>query len=122
MYSFFHALGFNIIISSQDSASTSKDSDGNTPQLTSGLPSSSKNVANRAKNQRMTLKYIRDPPELNKVLPSLADIKAITKPSKDANLPVDILLLSVTTILLTAVYLGNGNCSSKLVYDSFFLE
>ena len=104
MYSFFHALGFNIIISSQDSASTSKDSDGNTPQLTSGLPSSSKNVANRAKNQRMTLKYIRDPPELNKVLPSLADIKAITKPSKDANLPVDILLLTVTNCEFLACY------------------
>ena len=104
MYSFFHALGFKIIISSQDSASTSKDSDGNTPQLTSGLPWSSKNVANRAKNQRMTLKYIRDPPELNKVPPSLADIKAITKPSKDANLPVDILLLTVTNCEFLACY------------------
>ena len=102
IYSFFHALGFKIAICSQDSASTSKDR--NTPQLTSGLPSSSKNVANKAKNQRMTLKYIRDPPELNKVLPSLADIKVITKPSKDANLPVDVLLLTVTNCEFLACY------------------
>ena len=52
MYSFFHALGFKIIISSQDSASTSKDSDGNTPQLTSGLPSSSKKCCEQSEEPK----------------------------------------------------------------------
>ena len=45
-----------------------------------------------------------DPPELNKVLPSFADIKAITKPSKDADLPVDVLLLTVTNCEFLACY------------------
>ena len=45
-----------------------------------------------------------DPPEINKVLPSSADIKAITKPSKDADLPVDILLLTVTNCEFLACY------------------
>ena len=40
--------------------------------------------------------HVGDPPELNKVLPSFAAVKAVTKPSKDADLPVDILLLTVT--------------------------
>ena len=91
----------------------------NTAQLTTGLPSSSKNVSNNSKNKRTTVKRknikkgkrektatrnIEDPPELNKVLPSLADIKAITKPSKDADLPVDILLLTVTNCEFLACY------------------
>ena len=46
----------------------------------------------------------RDPPELNKGLPSFTDIKAITKPSIDANLPVDILLLTVTNCEFLACY------------------
>ena len=45
-----------------------------------------------------------DPPELNKGLPSSADIKAITKPSKDADLPVDVLLLTVTNCEFLACY------------------
>ena len=45
-----------------------------------------------------------DPPELNKVLPSFPDIKAITKPSKDADLLVDILLLTVTDCEFLACY------------------
>ena len=111
--------GSKKIKSSQDSTNTSEDSDGNTPQLTTGLPSSSKNVSNNSKNKRTTVKRknnkkgkkertatrnIKDPPELNKVLPSLADIKAITKPSKDADLPVDILLLTVTNCEFLACY------------------
>ncbi|CAH3170735.1 unnamed protein product, partial [Porites lobata] len=111
--------GSKKIKSSQDSTNTSEDSDGNTPQLTTGLPSSSKNVSNNSKNKRTTVKRknnkkgkkertatrnIEDPPELNKVLPSLADIKAITKPSKDADLPVDILLLTVTNCEFLACY------------------
>ena len=45
-----------------------------------------------------------DPPELKKVLLSSADIKAITKPSKDADLPVDVLLLTVTNCEFLACY------------------
>ena len=45
-----------------------------------------------------------NPPELNRGLPSSADIKAITKPSKDADLPVDILLLTVTSCEFLACY------------------
>ena len=36
------------------------------------------------------MKPIRGPPELNKVLQSMADIKTITKPSKDADHPVNV--------------------------------
>ena len=49
-------------------------------------------------------KDVGDPPELNKVLPSFADIEAITKPSKDADLPVDVLLLTVTNCEFLACY------------------
>ena len=51
-----------------------------------------------------TSKLQGDPPELNKGLPSFAVIKAITKPSKDADLPVDILLLTVTNCEFLACY------------------
>ena len=47
---------------------------------------------------------MEDPPELNKVLPSFADIKAITKQSKDADLPVDVLLLTFTNCEFLACY------------------
>ena len=50
------------------------------------------------------MKPIRDPPELNKVLPSLAEINTITKPLKDANLPVDVLLLTVKNCEFLACY------------------
>ncbi|CAH3146602.1 unnamed protein product [Porites evermanni] len=83
--------GSKVLKSSQDTTSTSDSSDVNTPQLTTDVKSSSNN-------------HTGDPPELNKVLPSLADIKAITKPSKDANLPVDILLLTVTNCEFLACY------------------
>ena len=76
----------------------SKVSDGDTPQLTTGLHSSSKNSSINASN------HVGDPPELNKVLPLFADIKAITKPSKDADLPVDVLLLTVTNCEFLACY------------------
>ena len=116
---FFLVLGSKEIKSSQDSTNTSEGSDGKTPKLTIGLRSSSKNVSNNSKNKRTTVKRktnkkgkkertatsnIEDPPELNKVLPSLADIKAITKPSKDVDLPVDILLLTVTNCEFLACY------------------
>ena len=69
-----------------------------TPQLTTGLHSSSKNSLTHPRN------HTGDPPELNKVLPSFADIKAITKPSKDVDLPVDVLLLTVTNCEFLACY------------------
>ena len=77
--------------SSEVATSTSEGRDSDTPQLTTDIKSSSRNDT-------------RDPPELNRVLPSLADIKAITKPSKDADLPVDILLLTVTNCEFLACY------------------
>ena len=58
----------------------------------------------KGKKERTATRNIEDPPELNKVLPSLVDIKAITKPSKDADLPVDILLLTVTNCEFLACY------------------
>ena len=73
-------------------------SDGDTPQLITGLHSLSKNSSSDARN------HVGDPPELNKVLLSFADIKAITKPSKDADLPVDVLLLTVTNCEFLACY------------------
>ncbi|CAH3044908.1 unnamed protein product [Porites evermanni] len=109
--------------SSGDTPNSSEDSDGNTHQITAGLLSiSSKNTASNTKNQRTTSKRkrkkkrkrerkertlkecIRDPPELNKVLPSLADIKAITRPSKHADLPVDVLLLTVKNCEFVACF------------------
>ena len=77
----------------------SEGSDDDTLQLTcTGLHSSSKNSLSDTRN------HVGDPPELNKVLLSFADIKAITKPSKDADLPVDILLLTVTNCEFLACY------------------
>ena len=73
-------------------------SDGDTPQLITGLHSLSKNSSSDVRN------HVGDPPELNKVLLSFADIKAITKPSKDADLPVDVLLLTVTNCEFLACY------------------
>ena len=69
-----------------------------TPQLTTGLHSSSKNSSSDARN------HVGDPPQLNKVPLSFPDIKAITKPSKDADLPVDVLLLTVTNCEFLACY------------------
>ena len=95
-------------------------SDGNTPWLTAGLLSSSKNTASNTKNQRTTSlkkrkkkrkrerkertpkQCIRDPPELNKILPSRPDIKA--KNRKHADLPVDVLLLTVEDCEFLACY------------------
>ena len=48
--------------------------------------------------------HIGEPPELNKILPSIADIKAITRPLKNATVPVDILLLTVTNCEFLACY------------------
>ena len=82
---FFHSLLFL----------TSEGRDG---EFTTGLHSSSKNAPSSSNN------HVRDPPELDEVLPSLVDIKAITKPSKDADLPADILLLTVTNCEFLACY------------------
>ena len=113
---------------SPDQRRASECSDGDTPQLTTGLHSSSKNLSSNArnhvgdspdqrasessdddtpqltKNSSSNGRNFGDPPELNKVLPSFADIKAITKPSKDADLPVDVLLLTVTNCEFLACY------------------
>ena len=78
--------------------SRSEVSDGSAPQLTSSLPSCVNYTASNAK------KPIRGSPELNKVLPSLADINTITKPSKHADLPVDVLLLTVKNCEFLACY------------------
>ena len=78
--------------------SASEGSDCEAHQLTTGLHYSSKNSFSDARN------HVGNPPELNKVLPSFADIKAITKPLKDANLPVDVLLLTVTNCEFLACY------------------
>ena len=115
-----HSLGSKIIRISEDSTSRSEDSDGNTPQLTtdfpedttgrsdgsdasvpqltSRLPSYVNNTASNAK------KPIRGPPELNKVLPSSRDINTISKPSNEADLPVDVLLLTVKDCEFLACY------------------
>ena len=78
--------------------SRSEGSDGTAFQLTGRLHSCSKNTESNA------VKPIRGPPELNKVLPSLADINTITKPSKHADLPVDVLLLTVKNCEFLACY------------------
>ena len=83
---------------SEDTTSRSGGSDGTAFQLTGSLHSSSKNTARNAK------KPIRGPPELLNVLPSLADISVKTKPSKHADLPVDVLLLTVKICEFLACY------------------
>ncbi|CAH3174398.1 unnamed protein product, partial [Porites lobata] len=130
-----------IFKSSENATSRSKGSDGNTHQITARLPSSSKNASSNTKNQRTTSKRrikskqkrerkertpkkcIRDPPELNKILPSLPDIKAknrkhadlplnkvrpsladINTTTKPADLPVDVLLLTVKDCEFLACY------------------
>ena len=101
-----HWLGSKIIRTSEDSTSRSEDSDGSTPQLTTDFPEDTTGrldgcdgsasqltsrlhscVNNTAGNAK---KPIRGPPDLNKVVPSMADIKTITKPSKDADHPVNV--------------------------------
>ena len=73
-------------------------SEGSDGKLTTGLHFSSANAPSTSNN------HGKDPPELDKVLPSLADLKAVTKPSKDADLPVDVLLLTVTNCEFLACY------------------
>ena len=85
---FMQWLGSKMSESSQDGSC-----DDITAQVITGIPS---------KDDTSNLQG--DPPELNKGLPSFADIKAITKPSKDAGLPVDILLLTVTNCEFLACY------------------
>ena len=101
-----HWLGSKIIRTSEYSTSRSEDSDGSTPQLTTDFPEDTTGrldgcdgsasqltsrlhscVNNTAGNAK---KPIRGPPDLNKVVPSMADIKTITKPSKDADHPVNV--------------------------------
>ncbi|CAH3119605.1 unnamed protein product [Porites lobata] len=111
-----------IFKSSEDTTGRSEGSDGNTHQITTGFTASSKNPTSKTKNQRTTSKKkrkkkrkrerkertlkecIRDPPELKNVLPSLAEIKAVTRPSKHADLPVDVLLLTVKDCEFLACY------------------
>ena len=104
-----HWLGSKIIRTSEDSASRSKDSDGSTPQLTNNFPEDSTRrsdggdgsapqltsrlptcVNSTASNAK---KPIRGSPEPNKVFLLTADIKTITKPSKDADHPVDVIVM-----------------------------
>ena len=79
----------------ENTISRSECSDGNTPQLASSRPSCSKNAASNPK------KSTRDPPELNKALPSLGDVD-IDK--KNPYLPVDVLLLVVKNCEFLACY------------------
>ena len=58
----------------------------------------------RERKERSPKECIRDPPELNKVLPSLAKITTVTRPSKHADLPVDVLLLTVKNCEFLACY------------------
>ena len=79
----------------ENTISRSEGSDGNAPQLGSSRPSCSKNAASNPKKSTM------DPPELNKALPSLADVD-IDK--KNPDLPVDVLLLVVKDCEFLACY------------------
>ena len=117
---YLHWSESKIVKSSENTTGRSEGSDGNTPWLTAGLPSSSKNTARNTKNQRTTSKRqrkkkrkrereertpkecIRDPPELNKILPSRSEKKK--KNRKHADLPVDLLLLKVKNGELLACY------------------
>ena len=82
----------------EDTTRSSDGSDGSAPQLTGSLPSCVNYTTSNAK------KPIRGPPGLNKVLPSLADINTITKPLRDGDLPVDVLLLTVKNCEFLACY------------------
>ena len=79
----------------ENTISRSECSDGNAPQLASSRPSCSKNATSNPK------KSTRGPPELNKVLPSLADIDI---DPKKPDLPVDVLLLVVKDCEFLACY------------------
>ena len=81
-----------------NTTSRSEGSDGTASQLTGSLPSCSENTASNA------MKLLRDPPKLHYVLPSLADISKTTKPCKDCDLPVDVLLLTVKDCEFLACY------------------
>ena len=105
----------------EDTTRSSDKSDGFVPQLTGSLPSCVNYTASNAK------KPIRGPPELNKVLPSLADINTniITKRPKDADLPVDVLLLTVKNCEFLACYSELKNpyrCSFSGLGDVYFSD
>ena len=68
--------------------SRSEGSDSTVSQLTGSLPCSKSTASN-------AMEPLRGPPELLNVLPSLANISTTTKPCKDCDLPVDVLLLTV---------------------------
>ena len=55
-------------------------------------------------NSCLSNNHIGEPPELNKILPSIADIKPITRPFKNATVPVDVLLLTVKYCEFLACY------------------
>ena len=102
---FLHWSDSKIFKSSEDTTRRSEGSGDNTPHLTTGFPSSSKNTASSTKNQTTTSKRkrerkertpkecIRDPPELSR-----------TRLSKRADLPVDLLLQIVKNGELLACY------------------
>lgn len=97
-----HWLGCEIIRTSKDSTSRSVDSDGSTPQLTTDFPEDTTGRLDRCDGSASQLtsrnakKPIRGPSDLNKVPPSLADINIITKPSKDADHPVNVTVMEAT--------------------------
>ena len=82
----------------EDTMSRSEGSDGTASQLTGSLPSCSNNTASNA------LKPFRGLLELHNVLPSSAEANTITKPLKDSDLPVDVLLLTVKDCEFLACY------------------
>ena len=71
---------------------------------TSGSRSTGSRCKNIISNSCLSNNYIGEPPELNKILPSIADIKPITRPFKNATVPVDVLLLTVKYCEFLACY------------------
>ena len=71
---------------------------------TSGSRSTGSRCKNNISNSCLSNNHIGEPPELNKILPSIADIKPITRPFKNATVPVDVLLLTVKYCEFLACY------------------
>ena len=71
---------------------------------TSGSRSTGSRCKNIISNSCLSNNHIGEPPELNKILPSIADIKPITRPFKNATVPVDVLLLTVKYCEFLACY------------------
>ena len=71
---------------------------------TSRSRSTGSRCKNVISNSCLSNNHIGEPPELNKILPSIADIKPITRPFKNATVPVDVLLLTVKYCEFLACY------------------